>query len=265
MAPAHRLLAGALALSAVLIAACAPARPGSTLTTPGASPGSKSSGAGRFTTIDQVGPAPVVLANTAPDQLAAQVHLTMGGYDPATPGIAELSIVFLHGGHWVSFVRGERVTCNGLPLLGPGFDMKVPAETIGGKPMVCTYTSGASSASLTFTAPPAPAILSPTDRATIVRSHATLVRFRAGGQNTMFYITALASGTKSWVYPWGDPPTRGTANPPAQATIDTSLLAAGSGSITLVQSFTLVDLRGAGFQRVDGNGDAVNVVSVTWA
>ncbi len=241
--------------------------PGSALTTPGTSPGSKPTSAGSKTIIDQAGLPPVVLEDTSPDQLAAQVHLTIGGYDPASQNLAELSIVFLHQGHWVQFVHGERLTCNGITLPGPGtaFDLKVPAETIGGKQVACTYTSGGRSATLVFTAPPLPTVLSPADGSLIGRSHATLVGFKVGGQNTMFYITALGPGTKSWVFPWGDPPTRGTGNPPTQATLDTSALSAGSGSITLVQSFTLADVRGAGFQRVDGNGEGVNIVSVTWA
>jgi hypothetical protein len=227
---------------------------------------SRPSAPGSITIIDSAGPAPVVLEDSSPDQLAAQVHLTIGGYDPAAHSLAELSIVFLHQGRWVKFVRGERLTCNGITLSGPGtaFDLKVPAETIGGKQVACTYTSGAKSATLVFTAPPAPTIVSPADGSRISRSHATLVRFLVGGQNTMFYITALGPQTKTWAFPAGDPPTRG-GNPPTQATLDTSALSAGSGSITLVQSFTLADARGDGFQRVDGNGDAVLVVSVTWA
>jgi hypothetical protein len=175
--------------------------------------------------------------------------------------------VFLHQGHWVQFVRGERLSCNGTTLPGPGtaFDLKVPAETIGAKPIACTYTSGARSATLVFTAPPTPTILSPADGSRIGRSHATPVRFQVGGQNTMFYITALGPGTKSWVFPFGDPPTRAAGNPPTQATLDTSALSAGPGSITLVQSFTLADLRGPGFQHVDGNGDGVQTLSITWA
>jgi hypothetical protein len=208
-----------------------------------------------------------VLADTSPDQLAAQIHLTIGGYDAASQNLAELSIVFLHQGRWVQFVRGERLVCNGITLPGPGtaFDLKIPAEAITGKQVSCIYTSGARSATLVFTAPPRPIILSPADGSAIPRSHATLVRFKVGGQSTMFYITALGQGTKSWVFPFGDPPTPGTGNASTTALLDTNALAAGSGSITLVQSFTLVDVRGSGFQHVEGNGDGVQVISVGWA
>lgn len=255
-----------MVLFAVLIAACTPVHLGSALATPSISPSTKPSAAGSITVIDQAGPPPLVLADTSPGQLAAQIHLAIGGYDPASQNLAELSIVFLHQGRWVQFVRGERLTCNGITLPGPGtaFDLKAQTETIAGKQVSCTYTSGARSATLIFTVPPRPIILSPPDGSEIRRSHATLVRFNAGGQNTMFYITALGQGTKSWVFPFGDPPTRGTGNPSTNATIDTSALAAGSGSITLVQSFTLVGVRGVGFQHVEGNGDAVQVISVTW-
>jgi hypothetical protein len=257
-----------MALSAaVLIAACTPVHPDSAVTTPRTSPGTTPSAARSITIIDQAGPPPLVLADTSPDQLAAQVHLTIGGYDPASQDLAELSIVFLHQGRWVQFVGGERLVCNGITLPGPGtaFDLKVPAEAIAGKQVSCTYTSSSRSATLVFTAPPRPIILSPADGSVNRRSHATLVRFKVGGQNTMFYITALGQGTKSWVFPFGDPPTRGTGNPSTNTTLDTNALAAGSGSITLVQSFTLVDIQGAGFQHVDGNGDAVRVISVSWA
>ena len=255
-----------MALFAVLIAACTPVHPGSALTTSSISPSTKPSAARSITIIDQAGPPPVVLADTSPDQLAAEIHLTIGGYDAASQNLAELSIVFLHQGRWVQFVRGERFVCNGLTLPGPGtaFDLRVPAEAIAGKQVSCTYTSGARSATLVFIAPPRPIILSPADGSEIRRSHATLVRFKAGGQNTMFYITALGQGTKSWVFPFGDPPIREMGNPPTNATLDTNALAAGSGTITLVQSFTLVDVLGAGFQHVEGNGDAVQVISVRW-
>jgi len=267
-----RLAAGGLSL--LVLSACGSSaqisstvRPSSALTTPGASPGSKPTTAGSTTIIDQAGPPPVILQDTSPDQLAAQVHLTIGGYDPATQNLAELSIVFLHQGHSAQFVRGERLSCNGITLQGAGttFDLQVPAETIGGKQIACTYTSGARSATLVFTAPPTPTILWPVDGSRIDRSHATLVRFQVGGQNTMVYITALGPGTKSWVFPFGVPPTLRTGSPPTQATLDTSALSAGSGSITLSQSFALADIPGAGFQRVDGNGDGVQVIAVTWS
>ena len=267
MAQPRRPLVGAIILSAALIAACTPVHSGSSLATPRTSPASKPAADQSITIVDQAGPPPVVLQNTSPDQLAAQVHLTIGGYDPAAENLAELSIVFLHQGRWVQFVQGERLTCNGITLPGPGtaFDLKVPAETIAGKQVTCTYTSGARSATFAFTAPPMPTVLSPAAGSRISRSHSTVVRFQVGGQNTMFYITALGPTTKSWAYPWGDPPTRGTGNPPSQATLDTSALSSGSGSITLVQSFTLADIRGPDFQRIDGTGDAVHVVSVIWA
>ncbi len=219
-----------------------------------------------MTIIDQAGPPPLVLADTSPDQLTAQIHLTIGGYDPASQNFAELSIVFVHQGRWVQFVRGERLVCNGIALPGPGtaFDLKVPAAAIAGKQVSCIYTSGARSATLAFTVPPRPRILSPSDGSEIRRSHTTLVRFSVGGQNTMFYITAIGQGSKSWVYPFGDPPTQGTTNQPTSVTLDTNALASGSGSITLVQSFTLADVRGAGFQQVKANGDAVHVISVSW-
>jgi hypothetical protein len=266
MAPPRRLVVGAVALSALLVAACQSVHSGTVLSTPANSLGPTPSAARANMIIDQAGPPPVVLEDTSPGQLAAQVNLTMGGYDPATRDLAELSIVFLHQGQWVRFVRGERLTCNGTILPGPGtaFDLKVPAATIGGKQVACTYVSGGKSATLVFTAPPMPTLVAPADASRIVRSHTTPVRFRVGGQNTMFYITALGAGSKSWVFPWGDPPTRGPANPSTQATLDTSALAAGPGSINLVQSFTLEDLRGVGFQSADGSGDAVSIVSVTW-
>lgn len=267
MASSRRPLAGVIVFSAVLIAACTPVHPGSAQTSTRSSPASKPSSDRSTTIVDEAGPPPLVLEDTSPDQLAPQVHLTIGGYDPATQNLAELSIVFLHQGRWVQFVRGERLTCNGITLPGPGtsFDLKVPAETIAGKQVTCTYTSGARSATFAFTAPPMPTVLSPAAGSHISRSHSTAVRFQVGGQNTMFYITALGPTTKSWAYPWGDPPTRGTGNPPSQATLDTSALSSGLGSITLVQSFTLADIRGPGFQRIEGTGDAVHVVSVIWA
>src|SRR5258708_33290986 len=133
---------GALYLALLLLSACgslpqssSPVHPSSDLTTPGTSPGAKPTAAGSATIIDQAGPPPVVLEDTSPDQLAAQVHLTIGGHDPATQNLAELSIVFLHQGRWGQFLRGQRLRCNGITLPRPGTALRlhVPAHTIRGK------------------------------------------------------------------------------------------------------------------------------------
>src|SRR5438034_705325 len=112
-----------------------------------------------------------------------------------------------------------------------------PPTTIGRPPVSTTTTcrprvwpgagTSRSPGSSPFTTPPRPLILSPADGSELRRGQATLVRFKVGGQSTMFYITALGQGTKSSVYPFGDPPILGTRNPPTNATLDTNALAAG--------------------------------------
>jgi hypothetical protein len=213
---------------------------------------------GSFSIIDVAGPPALILNDTSPGQLAVSLNLSVGGYDASTRNLTELAIMFSSRGRWVQFVADESMTCNGiaLPRGGGTFDVKVSTDTFAGKLVTCTYVSGRSSATITFRAPVAPAILSPKANVELARSTRTAVTFRIGGHSTMFYVIALGPSSKAWSYPVGSSPTR--------ALLDTSAFAPGPGFVALNQFFDLPDLRGTGFQSLDAHGQATQQNSVTW-
>jgi hypothetical protein len=220
---------------------------------------SPANSAGSFSHIDYAGPPALILKDTSPGHLAVSLHLSVGGYDASTRNLTELAIMFSSQGRWVQFVADESVTCNGiaLPRGGGTFDVKVPSDTFAGRLVTCTYISGRSSATITFSAPLAPAILSPQENVALARSTRTVVTFRIGGHSTMFYVVALGRSSKAWANPEGTRPT--------QALLDTSAFLPGPGFVTLSQFFDLPDLRGPGFQSLEAHGQAIQQTSVTWS
>ncbi len=224
-------------------------------TSPSPSPGISTGSNG---VVDLAGPPPIILTDSSARHLALSLHLTVGGYDASTRNTTEIGIGFSSQGRAVRFAADERMTCNGAAGIrgGGGFDFKLPTEALAGKAVSCTYTSGKTSATVTFTTPVALAILSPQEHAQVTRGKSTVVRFRVGGSNTMFYAIALGPNTKSWTYPVG--------NPPTQAILDTSAFAPGKGFIALSQHFSLPDLHGAGFASLDGQGTAAQQIEVAW-
>jgi len=255
-------------LSAPLLAGCAAGATASTRLAPNPptpriapSQGPRTgpaNGAGSVTIIDTVGPPPVVLEDTSPSHLALSLYLTVGGYDSSTRNMTEMAISFSSRGRRVQFVADERVTCNGVALQRGGgtFDVKVSSDTFSGKLVTCTYASGRSATTATFTMPVAPTIVSPQDNVELARSTKTAVTFRIGGHSTMFYVIALGPTSKVWSYPAGTRPT--------QALLDTSAFSPGPGFVALSQSFDLPDLHGTGFQSVDAQGSATQQNRVTW-
>ncbi len=260
--------AATAACAALLVAACGAGPATSTrVVTNAASPQTTASpsprpspanSTGSFSIIDIAGPPALILKDTSPGQLAVSLNLSVGGYDASTRDVTELAISFFSQGRRVQLVADERVTCNGiaLPRGGGTFDVKVSTDTFAGKLVTCAYMSGRSSATITFTAPVAPAILSPKANVELARSSRTAVTFRIGGHSTMFYVIALGPSSKAWSYPAGSSPTR--------ALLDTSAFAPGPGFVALNQFFDLPDLRGPGFQSLDAHGQATQQNSVTW-
>ncbi len=214
--------------------------------------------AGSFSIIDTAGPPPVVLGDTSPSHLDLSLYLSVGGYDSSTRNMTEMAISFSSRGRRVQFVADERVTCNGVALQRGGgtFDVKVSSDAFASKLVTCTYTSGRSAATVAFTMPVAPTIVSPQDNVELARSTKTAVTFRIGGHSTMFYVIALGPSSKAWSYPVGTRPT--------QALLDTSAFSPGPGFVALSQSFDLPDLHGSGFQSVDAQGSATQQNRVTW-
>jgi hypothetical protein len=255
-------------VSALLVAGCASGATTSThvvtnsaSTQTTASPGprtSPSSVAGSISIIDYAGPPPLILSDASPNHLAASLHLSVGGYDTPSRNVTELAISFSSQGRVVQLVADESVTYNGiaLPRGGGTFDVKVPMDTFAGKLVTCTYISGRSSATIAFTAPVAPAILSPRENVELARSTRTAVTFRIGVRSTMFWVIALGRNTKAWSEPVGTTPT--------QTLLDTSAFLPGPGFVAMNQIFDLPDLHGTGFQSVEAQGQATQQISVTW-
>jgi hypothetical protein len=180
-------------------------------------------GCGQYTLSDPVVPAPVTLTDTSPGQLEATVGVTLGGYDAATRDEANIAVQFLSKGRLVRFQKGETLACNGgkPQRFETAVEETVPLATIAGKPFRCTYTSGQKTATLQFSMPSASAILSPSERANIVRSAHIPIQFQASGPNLV--IVALGQQDKAVAQ----------ITSAGVATVDTSGFRVGVGSLVL--------------------------------
>jgi len=248
-------------LLALLVSGCAPGTPislhsGASPPGPGPSPTPSS---GSTTIIDgPSGPPYVTLKDTSPGQLSLFMGLTIGGYDAQSRDITEMDVGFTHEGQIVQFAAGEHISCNGLavPGYGSNFDLKAPSALFSGKLITCTYFSGKTSATFTFTCPLAPTILSPQENAQVRRSSHMQVSYRISPA-WAYYVIALGPSEKAW-----------TAEAPAQPnpiTLDTSAFLGGPGSIAIHQFFSLSDLYGPAFRSVKEEGSsAAYEIDVTW-
>jgi hypothetical protein len=203
---------------------------------------------------DQIGPPPVTLADTSPALLAVSAGVTMGGYTPSTQGITEIAIQFLSQGRLVSFQKGETLACNGAgPVrLTTGFDQRYPTSAIAGRRFVCTYASGHSSARIQFLLPRSPAILTPTEGATVARSATTIVDFQ--GEGDIAGIVAVGFQDKASAHVIG----------PGTATVNTSQFAAGLGQIALTQYPQVTDASASAFASFQLTCTAMAAVDVIW-
>lgn len=248
----------ALAGLALLVSGCAPGA--ATSTQSSATPARTTVSAVSTVVIvdDPIGPPAIVLKDTSPGQLALALSLTMGGYDASTRDMIGLGISFTHQKRLVQFVAGEHITCNCLavPGFGTNFELQVSSATFSGKLITCTYSSGKTSATFTFTCPQAPAILSPQEGAQVKRGKQTPVQYRIAPDGP-YYLIALDPPQKAWT------PT--AASQPNPVTLNTSAFPAGPGSIAISQYFTLPDLRGPAFQSVEEiAGSAEYEIAVNW-
>lgn len=198
-----------------------------------------------------------MLSDTSAGHLGVVLYLSVGGYDASTRDLTEMAISFSSRGRSVQFVADETMTCNGIALQRGGgtFDVKVATGAFASKLVTCRCTSGPSSATMAFTLPIAPAILSPKDNMSLARSTRTAVVFRVGAHSSMFWVIALGPSTKAWSYP---------ATGATQVLLDTSAFSAGPGYIALHQFFDLPDLHGSGFQSLEAHGQAIQQNSVAW-
>ncbi len=200
---------------------------------------------GRTATDSYAGPPPIILRDTAPGQLALSVNLGFGGYDAVTLGDSRAPAA-----------HREVVGCPGWRNQeSPAFMRAECQELFSSKLVTCTYTSGTRAATFSFTAPLAPAILSPQDGAQVARSSQTPVTYRLS-PDWAFSLVALGFSTKAWT------PT--ALSQPNPVLLNTSALSPGTGSLALNQFFTLSDVRGPAFEAVEGRGGAIYAIQVTW-
>jgi hypothetical protein len=215
---------------------------------------------GRQTGLDsQVGPSPVVLKDTSPGQLAVSVALNLGGYDTSTRDKTVLDVNFQQSGRPVEFTGGESVTCTGVALkrfIG-SFEVTLPTASIAGRAMTCVYTSGQQSAPLTFRVPKELVILMPREHEPIPHGPRTIVTYSGDPDNTL-WVVALSPNAKAIA-----PPDAITAT---SATLDTSALQAGEGSIALTDptSLPLTEIQGPQFHSVGGSARRMTMVAVVW-
>jgi len=206
-----------------------------------------------------VGPSPIVLQDTSPGQLSVYVAVSLGGYDISNRDKTRINVMFQNNGHPVKFVAGEKVICGGVTPLTRfigAFEGTVPTASIAGRTMKCTYTSGQQSAALTFRVPKALVILSPREHEQLPHGPHTIVTY-SGEPDSTIWVVAL--GTQAKAVATSD------ATSATSATVDTSALKGGAGSIAVTQpSLQLTELQGELFQSVGGSAWSATMVAVVW-
>jgi hypothetical protein len=205
----------------------------------------------------QAGPSPVVLADTSPAQFQVGVFVSMGGYDRSSRDGAMVDINFTAGGHPVRFTRNEGVACNGTALTRyvGSFEGIFRLDAIAGKPMTCVYVWGSESASITMQVPRKLVIMTPREGETVARSAGTGVTFDANS-NAALTVVAIGPNAKAWTQPTG-PSSTG-------ATLDTSRVGSGSGSISMTQQLDLTGIRAPAFRSVSGRANLMTMIEVAW-
>jgi hypothetical protein len=207
----------------------------------------------------QVAPSPVVLADTSAAQLAVTVSLTMGGYDSSTREKTTIDVLMQHDGRPVQFIKSERVDCVGVRLAAftGSFDTTVSTASIAGKSVTCTYTSGRQSTQFTFRAPHPLVVVSPREHDRVAHGPNTVIRYEGGADNTP-WVVAISPSWKSFA--------NRDAITPTGATLDTSRLLTGDGSITLTDpnNVPLADLEGSRFKSIAGSSRRVTSIAVSW-
>jgi hypothetical protein len=207
----------------------------------------------------QAAPSPVVLADTSPGQLQIGLFISMGGYDRSTRDGARVDINVTAGGHPVRFTRNEGVTCNGTALTRfvGAFEGTFPLDRISGKPMTCEYVSGTKSASVTLPVPRKLRILTPREGEAVPRGARTEITYDADpGGEPPWAVVALSADAKASALPVNT-----TA---ARASLDTSNLTPGSGSISLTQQVILRGILAPAFRPVTGMANLMTSIQVVW-
>ena len=215
-------------------------------------------GAVRPDLSSQAGPSPVVLKDTSAGQLAVFVIVDQGGYNTASRDMTRIDILFQHGGRPVNFVAGEQVVCAGgtLTRFTGSFEGTFPSASIANRAMTCVYMSGPQSASLSFHVPARLVILSPREHQQVPDGPHTIVTY-SGEVDSTLLVGAISPSWKAFAQP--------EAITATGATVDTTKLQSGEGTISLRQDYVqLKELKGPSFQSVRGRGGAITMIAVVW-
>ena len=208
---------------------------------------------------------PISLRNPSPRQLEAAISVAIGGYDRTSRDMTSIRLAFGFHERTVQFAGNEHLMCNGtaIPLHDQIASFQIaeaPTRTLEGRTFTCTYSASGASATLTFTVPQAPAILSPQDQARVPRGTHTLITYEVQGGKGLG-IVALGPG----VGPGGKAIAQLDTPRNLQATVNTSAFPPGAGTIALTQQLApQVTQTGMPFASLFTGGTAVAMIAVTW-
>lgn len=179
----------------------------------------------------------VKLANTAPANI--DFALTVSVEKPLSPDkptftlfpafyVANTSYKY---SQFVSFTRGEKFVCNGVPMptnsSNPYVTTEIPAP---GTVFDCTYSSPQGSAELSFTSPALPEFVSPAANDKVERSKQTPVVITP--TSACHYIGfSVLSGARPGEFSGGT--VGGSPNCATHQSVDTSSASAGPGVFTI--------------------------------
>jgi hypothetical protein len=210
---------------------------------------------------------PVIVHNPAPGTLSVDVSVEVNQGIQDTQSMTDVGLGFYQGQNVVQFAGSERVTCNGtdLPLKDRAafFELiHAPTAQVVGMTVRCAYAAGGTVAAFAVQLPEPPAITSPTAGAHVSRAAQTIVTYRCDPAScTLRGIVALATDQGKPGKTIAQLETPG----PQQATLDTSILPVGPGSIVLTGNMKLpITTSGAAFASTSGTGDISFPVAVTW-
>lgn len=196
---------------------------------------------------------PIVLSDTSPSHLELGIFVMLGGYDAASRDQVMVELNFTSGGSIVRLVAGERIACGGHQVQGAG-NTNWQISAASGETLTCTYISGATTATFSFTIPHAPVILTPHDQAQVARSATTTVTYSTDGP--VFSVVALSTASKAFPSP--------SAVGSTSSTFDTHALAPGKGTIVLTQYLDQIGLHAPAFKAAQGHAQTIAQITVNW-
>lgn len=210
---------------------------------------------------------PTVLSDTRPANLNLIVVVQDMIPDASLQPAVNVTFLFqTDSGRAVRLVKGETVACNGTALCNDdsSFDGNLPFPDDPSAPISCTYTSGAATASLSFTLPPTPVILSPKAGDTVTRAKNFTVLYTPGSGRG---IQATADNGMEQGKTTSGVPVTGLQQPDngRYGPLDTTQLQPGTGRVTLDREYAPRTLSDTGFRAAQLNMRVDGAAAVTWA